>query len=115
MSFPLDCLFCSFVTGEAAVDIVAQNASAIAFQDINPQAPVHVLVVPRDHYADVATLADADPQALADLVTLAREVAFNEAGGEFRLVFNSGQSAGQSIYHVHGHVIGGKALGWTPA
>ena len=115
MSFELDCLFCRFVNGEAPVEIVAQNASAIAFYDINPQAPVHMLVVPRDHYVDVATLADADPQSLAALVTLAREVAFNEAGGEFRLIFNSGPTAGQSIYHVHGHVIGGTMLGWTPA
>ena len=115
MSYPLDCLFCSFISGEAPVDIVAQNASAIAFRDINSQAPLHVLVVPRDHYADVAALDDADPRALADLVGLARDVALNEAGGEFRLVFNSGPTAGQSIYHVHGHVLGGTTLGWTPA
>jgi histidine triad (HIT) family protein len=115
MSTPLDCLFCSFVSGEAEVEIVAQNASAVAFRDINPQAPLHVLVVPRDHYADVATLAGADPAALADLVTLANEVAFDEASGDFRLVFNTGPTAGQSIYHVHGHVLGGKQLGWSPA
>jgi histidine triad (HIT) family protein len=115
MSFPHECLFCSFVNGGADIELVAQNPSAVAFRDINPQAPVHILVVPRDHYADVATLADADPEALADLVALAREVAFNEADGEFRLIFNSGPSAGQSVYHVHGHVIGGASLGWTPA
>ncbi|MDR3203044.1 MAG: HIT domain-containing protein [Bifidobacteriaceae bacterium] len=115
MSFPLDCLFCSFVDGSRETEVVAQNASAIAFRDINPQAPVHILVVPREHYSDVATLAAADPQTLADLVTLAQEIAHDEADGEFRLIFNSGPSAGQSVYHVHGHVLGGTALGWSPA
>jgi histidine triad (HIT) family protein len=115
MSFPLDCLFCSFVDGSRPVEIVGQNTAAIAFRDIHPQAPVHILVVPRDHYSDVATLAAADPQTLADLITLAQDIAHEEATGEFRLVFNSGPSAGQSIYHVHGHVLGGKTLGWSPA
>ncbi|MDR1294436.1 MAG: HIT domain-containing protein [Bifidobacteriaceae bacterium] len=115
MSFPLDCLFCSFASGEKHVDLVGQNQSAVAFRDINPQAPLHVLVIPRDHYADVAALAGADPQVLADLVSLAQEVALDEGDGDYRLVFNSGPTAGQSVYHVHGHVIGGKTLGWTPA
>ncbi|MDR0431695.1 MAG: HIT domain-containing protein [Bifidobacteriaceae bacterium] len=115
MSFPLDCLFCSFASGEKSVDLVGQNGSAVAFRDINPQAPLHVLVIPREHYADVATLAGAEPQVLADLVTLAQEVALDQGDGDYRLVFNSGPTAGQSVYHVHGHVLGGKRLGWTPA
>ncbi|MDR1799537.1 MAG: histidine triad nucleotide-binding protein [Bifidobacteriaceae bacterium] len=115
MSLPLDCLFCKFVAGTLATEIVAQNERAIAFRDINPQAPVHVLVIPREHYADVATLAAADPQALADLIELAQEVALDEADGEYRLIFNSGPLAGQSVFHVHGHVLGGRKLGWTPA
>lgn len=110
-----DCLFCRIVVGEIPADIVYSDEKTIAFRDINPQAPTHVLVIPRDHYATVADLAAGDPLALASLVTAAREVADNEAGGEYRLVFNSGPTAGQSVFHVHGHVIGGTQLGWSPA
>lgn len=112
---PSDCLFCQFVSGALATEIVGQNRNAIAFRDINPQAPLHVLVIPREHYADVAALALANPEALADVVSLAQEVAMDEADGEYRLIFNSGPSAGQSVFHVHGHVIGGTRLGWSPA
>jgi histidine triad (HIT) family protein len=115
MSLPGDCLFCQFVAGELTCEMVGQNQNAIAFRDVNPQAPLHVLVVPRGHYADVAALAAADPAALADVVALAQEVAFDEADGEFRLIFNTGPRAGQSVFHVHGHVIGGERLGWSPA
>jgi histidine triad (HIT) family protein len=72
-------------------------------------------VIPRDHHADVGQLAAADPALLAAVVRVAGEVAHAEAGGQFRLVFNSGSSAGQSVFHVHAHVIGGARLGWTPA
>ncbi|MDR2379455.1 MAG: HIT domain-containing protein [Bifidobacteriaceae bacterium] len=115
MSLPSDCLFCRFVSGELHTEIVGQNQRAIAFRDINPQAPLHVLVIPREHFADVAALAAADPESLADLVGLAQEVAMDEADGEYRLIFNSGPAAGQSVFHVHGHVIGGTRLGWSPA
>jgi len=112
---PADCLFCKFVSSETPVELVAQNQRAVAFNDINPQAPLHVLVIPREHYVDVGTLAAADPAALADLVALAQQVALEQSDGQYRLLFNSGPNAGQSVYHVHGHVIGGKKLGWTPA
>jgi len=115
MSIPAECLFCRFVSADLPVELVAQNQRAIAFRDINPQAPVHVLVIPREHYADVATLAAADPAALADVMALAQQVALEQADGQFRLIFNSGPQAGQSVYHVHGHVISGTRLGWTPA
>lgn len=111
-----DCLFCRIVAGHLPADVVAQNEHAVAFRDINPQAPVHVLVVPREHYADVTQIASADPALLGRLVGLAEEVAGQEAGGQFRLVFNTGPQAGQSVFHVHGHVIAGpEPLGWSPA
>lgn len=110
-----DCLFCRIVIGEVPATVVAEDDRAIAFRDLDPQAPVHVLVVPRDHHADVAQLAAADPTLLADVVRLANEVALLEAGGQFRLVFNTGAEAGQSVFHAHGHVIGGRRLGWSPA
>ncbi|MHA7134154.1 HIT domain-containing protein [Oerskovia turbata] len=116
-AFPTDpdCLFCKIVAGQVPATIVATTDQAIAFKDINPQAPLHVLVVPRAHHGDIAQLASADPDLLAGVVALADEVASEQADGQFRLIFNSGPRAGQSVFHVHGHVIGGASLGWTPA
>ena len=110
-----DCLFCRIVAGEVPADVVATSERSIAFRDIDPQAPVHVLVVPRDHHGDIAQLAAADPELLSDVVALADEVAGDLADGQFRLIFNSGPRAGQSVFHVHGHVIAGAELGWSPA
>lgn len=110
-----ECLFCRIVAGEIPATVVAQNEAAIAFRDLNPQAALHVLVVPRDHHGDVTAVAAADPEVLAAMVRLAGEIAGAQAGGEFRLVFNTGASAGQSVFHAHGHVIGGQKLGWSPA
>lgn len=110
-----DCLFCRIVAGDVPATIVATSDDAVAFRDVNPQAPLHVLVVPRDHHADVAQLAAADPGLLAAVVRLGNEVAEAEAGGQFRLIFNTGSSAGQSVFHAHGHVLGGQPLGWSPA
>jgi histidine triad (HIT) family protein len=112
---PSDCLFCRIVSGEVPADVVARSERALAFRDIDPKAPLHVLVIPREHHADVAQLAAADPQLLADLVELADSVAGTEADGQFRLIFNTGPMSGQSVFHVHGHVVGGTHLGWSPA
>jgi len=109
-----DCPFCGIATGEIEADVVAHDEHAVAFRDLKPQAPLHVLVVPRVHYADVSTLAAADPDALTAVVRLASRVAADEVGGQFRLVFNAGPDAGQSVYHAHGHVLGGRALSWPP-
>ncbi len=109
-----DCPFCGITAGEIPADVVAQDEHVVAFRDLDPKAPLHVLVVPRTHHADVATLAAGDPQALTALVRMASRVAADEAGGQFRLVFNSGPDAGQSVYHVHGHVLGGRRLTWPP-
>lgn len=110
-----DCLFCRIVAGEVPAEVVAATERVIAFRDIAPQAPVHVLVVPRDHHADVGRLAVTDPALLADVVRLAEDVAAEEADGPYRLIFNTGAAAGQSVFHVHGHVIAGARLGWSPA
>ena len=110
-----DCLFCRIVAGEVPAETVASGPTTLAFRDIDPRAPMHVLVIPRSHHADVAQLAAADPALLADVVRLAHEVAQAEAGGEFRVVFNTGARAGQSVFHVHAHVLGGAQLGWSPA
>jgi histidine triad (HIT) family protein len=110
-----DCLFCKIVAGDVPADVVASTDRVIAFRDIDPKAPVHVLVVPREHHGDVATLAAADPALLAEVVAMADRVAGDLADGQYRFVFNSGPRAGQSVFHVHGHVLAGARLGWTPA
>ena len=88
----------------------------MAFRDINPQAPVHVLVIPRAHHANLAQLAAAEPGLLADLVSHAHEVAVAEsiADDGYRVVFNSGPGAGQTVEHVHAHVLGGRPMNWPP-
>lgn len=108
------CLFCRIVAGEIPASVVRESPKTVAFRDISPQAPTHVLVVPRDHHPDVASLAEADPEALAMLVTEAKAVAESAGLDAFRLVFNTGAEAGQSVFHVHGHVLGGRSLAWPP-
>jgi histidine triad (HIT) family protein len=112
----VDCLFCRVVAGEIPADIVADSERTLAFRDINPQAPVHVLVIPKQHHPDVGTLAGDDPEALADLHATASRVATDQgiATAGWRLVFNTGAGAGQSVFHVHGHVLGGRPLSWPP-
>jgi histidine triad (HIT) family protein len=109
-----DCLFCRIVRGDLTVAVLAENAHALAFRDINPQAPVHVLVVPRRH---VTSLAEAtDGADLGGLALLAAEVARKEGVAEsgYRAVINTGDDGGQSVGHLHMHVLGGRAMGWPP-
>ena len=107
-------IFCSIVAGDIPADVVTRTDRVLAFRDLNPQAPTHVLVVTLDHHKNVVELAEADPQALAELVTVGSEVARKEAGGPFRLVFNTGAEVGQSVFHVHGHVLAGRPFTWPP-
>lgn len=111
-----DCLFCNIVTGELPATVVRESDRAIAFRDINPQAPTHVLVIPKDHYETVAALAAADPQLLSEVVGLAATVAADDGVADtgYRLVFNTGAGAGQTVFHVHAHVLGGRGLAWPP-
>jgi len=109
-----DCFFCSIADGSAGVGLLADRDGVVAFRDINPQAPTHVLVIPKAHHADVPALAAAAPEVLAALVSVGQEIASAEAGGEFRLVFNTGAGVGQSVFHVHGHVLAGRSFTWPP-
>ena len=109
-----DYLFCKIVAQEADADVIADNDQAVAFRDINPQAPTHVLVVPRDHRPNVGELAAADASALAGVVGLAEQVARSEGLDAHRIVFNTGAEAGQSVFHCHAHVLGGRSLSWPP-
>ena len=111
----MTCLFCRIVAGEIPADVVLETPDSVAFRDINPQAPVHVLVIPRAHHPDVGTLATADPELAGRLLRDVAAVAAAEGvGGGYRLVFNTGAEAGQSVFHVHGHVLGGRGMVWPP-
>ena len=111
-----DCLFCKIVTGDIPAELVAESDRTIAFRDINPQAPTHVLVIPKDHHADLAALAAADGSLLAELAAQAHQVAAAEgiAADGYRVVFNTGTRAGQTVFHVHAHVLGGRDMAWPP-
>ena len=109
-----DCLFCRIVGGDVPADVVAQTETALAFRDINPAAPTHALVVSRSHHADAAALAEAEPGTVAELVRVARDVARADGLDEYRLVFNTGAEAGQTVFHTHLHVLGGRAMTWPP-
>jgi len=111
-----DCLFCSIAAAEIPATIVSSNDRTIAFRDINPQAPVHVLVIPRAHHANLAELASAGDGLLADVVAHAHEVAVSEGMAEdgYRVVFNTGADGGQTVGHVHAHVLGGRPMRWPP-
>ncbi len=107
-----DCVFCRIVAGEIPAEIVHRGERVVAFKDLNPVADTHVLVVPLDHHQDVVELAAADPDALQEIPAVGAKVS-EEAGHEgFRLLFNTGAAAGQSVFHAHAHVLAGHFRGW---
>ncbi|MDP9183071.1 MAG: histidine triad nucleotide-binding protein [Actinomycetota bacterium] len=107
-----DCLFCKIVAGEIPSTKVHETERTFAFRDIAPHAPTHVLVVPKEHHADVASVVVADPGLLADVYAAAVEVAQQEGlAGGYRLIANTGPDSGQTVFHLHVHVLGGRAMG----
>jgi histidine triad (HIT) family protein len=109
------CLFCGIVAGDVPADVVHESPTTLAFRDVDPQAPTHVLVVPRLHHPDAASLAAAEPAVLVDLVAAARAVAEQDGLEDgYRLVFNTGPAANQTVFHAHLHVLGGRSMGWPP-
>lgn len=109
-----DCLFCRIIRKEIPAQIVAEDAHCVAFRDINPQAPVHILIVPREH---VASLDEApDPRMVGRVVTFAADLARAEgiADAGYRAVFNTNAGAGQTVFHLHLHLLGGRDLRWPP-
>jgi histidine triad (HIT) family protein len=112
-----DCLFCQIAAGEIPATTVYSDDEVLAFRDINPQAPVHVLVIPRVHYPNIAEVAAADPALVGSLVTAARNIAVEQGSGDsgYRLIFNTGPDAGQTVFHAHLHLLAGKGLRLTMA
>ena len=109
-----DCLFCRIAAGEIPSDRVLEDDEIIAFRDIRPRAPTHVLVIPRRHVADLQSLTDADADLAAALFRGVREVASNAGLRSYRVVSNVGAEAGQSVDHLHLHVLGGRPMSWPP-
>ncbi|GAB2458281.1 histidine triad nucleotide-binding protein [Jatrophihabitans fulvus] len=110
---PDDCIFCKIVAGEIPATKVYEDDGAVAFADTNPQAPVHLLVVTRTHLTDIAEVG-ADAEASAALLAGIRATAAQEGLTEFRTVFNTGAGVGQSVFHVHAHLLAGRSFGWPP-
>lgn len=112
-----DCIFCKIVAGDIPADIVYRDDHVVAFRDINPGAPQHLLVIPCRHIASMTDLTPDDGPLLASIYTtatkVARELGLEESGG-YRFVTNVGPNAGQSVFHLHFHLLGGRQLGWPP-
>ncbi len=110
-----DCLFCGIASGAVPAAVVHETEHTVAFRDVAPQAPTHVLVVPRSHYANAAELTAAAPDVLAEVLATAAAVVESEGLVDgHRLVLNTGPAAGQTVFHVHVHVLGGRRLTWPP-
>ena len=111
-----DCIFCKIAAGQIKSDLVYEDDTVVAFRDINPQAPVHVQVIPRRHIENAAALTEADGDLIAHLFLVAAQVARDEGVQEsgYRLVANVGAHGGQSVPHLHIHVLGGRAMAWPP-
>jgi histidine triad (HIT) family protein len=111
-----DCLFCGIIAGKVKGEIVYRDDSVVAFKDILPRAPVHILIVPRKHIATVMDLEPSDSALVGEIFRVAAKLAQDEgiAATGFRVVVNCGQDAGQSVFHLHYHLLGGRVMGWPP-
>jgi histidine triad (HIT) family protein len=110
-----DCLFCRIISGEAPARRVYESDTVVAFHDINPQAPTHILVVPRKHIRMLAEVGEDDRAIMGDLLLSARLIAEQEGIADgFRLVINNGRESGQSVFHIHLHLLGGRRMKWPP-
>ncbi len=110
-----DCLFCKIASGDMPARIVAESDRWLAFRDIDPKAPVHVLIIPREHFESLDELEEGHRSLAGELLLAAQRVAESEGiGGGYRLVANTGADAGQTVFHLHLHVLGGRAMRWPP-
>ena len=115
MSDP-NCLFCKILAGEIPADIIFESDSAIAFRDINPQAPTHVLIIPRQHIATINDIETEHESLVGNLYSAAKAIAAAEGLSDdgYRVVMNCNEAAGQTVFHLHLHLLGGRGLGWPP-
>jgi len=109
-----DCLFCKMVAGEIPVDALHDDDDVMAFWDINPQAPKHFLVIPKRHVSGPGALTEADEAVIGKVMRVGAEIARAQGIADFRFVVNNGAQAGQTVFHFHLHVLGGRAMNWPP-
>ena len=114
MALVPDCIFCKIIIGEIEADVVLRNENVVAFNDLNPQAPTHVLLVPTLHTENAAGVARNSATITAALFLAADEIATQRGLSGYRTVFNTGETAGQSVFHAHLHLLGGRAMAWPP-
>ncbi len=111
-----DCLFCKIVAGDIPAEIIYESESAIGFRDVNPQAPTHVLIIPREHIATINDLNEDHETTVGNLYTAAKTIAADEgfADDGYRVVMNCNEAAGQTVFHIHLHLLGGRSFSWPP-
>ncbi len=111
-----DCLFCNIVAGDIPADVIYESDTAIAFRDINPQAPTHVVIIPRQHVSTINDIDDEHEPIVGSLFSAAKAIAAQEgiADDGYRVVMNCNKAAGQSVFHVHLHLLGGRIMNWPP-
>lgn len=111
-----DCLFCKIVSGDIPGDIVYQDNDVLAFRDLNPQAPTHILVIPKNHISTINDIQPEDAELIGKMILAAKQVAQAEGIAEpgYRTVMNCNAEAGQTVFHIHLHLVGGRPMGWPP-
>lgn len=111
-----DCIFCKIASGEIKADVVLDRDGIVAFRDANPMAPTHILIIPKEHTRDITELESGRGKLLADIFVAANELARSEGIAEsgYRIVANVGPNAGQTVFHLHFHVLGGRGMAWPP-
>ena len=109
-----DCLFCRIAGKEISAKVEYEDPKVIAIHDINPQAPVHLLVIPKRHMARIAELGPEDASFIGEVIVTAKEIARKKGWSDYRLVFNNGPESGQSVYHIHLHLLSGRRMQWPP-
>jgi histidine triad (HIT) family protein len=112
----MDCIFCKIVNGDIPADFIYQDESVLAFRDINPQAPTHILIIPKKHIERISDIDIEDADLVSKMVLAAKKIAQDESISEsgFRLVFNNNKDAGQEVFHIHLHLLGGRKFSWPP-
>jgi histidine triad (HIT) family protein len=111
-----DCLFCKMVSGEIQPNVIFENEDVLAFRDINPQAPTHALIIPKKHISSINHIEREDEELIGKLYSAAQSIAADEgfADSGYRVVMNCGEDAGQTVFHIHLHILGGRQLSWPP-
>ncbi len=111
-----ECIFCKIANHEVQSEIVYEDENFVAFKDINPQAPIHILIIPRKHIPTINDLSPEDVELVGKMILIAKDLArkFEIAERGYRLVFNCNREAGQMVFHIHLHLLGGRAMGWPP-